>query len=149
MVTSKLNLEKLMSLLSLVQEGAADLRELGKLSREDFLSDRRNPAAAESFLRRSLEAVFDIGRHVLAKGYGGKDVEYKAVARLLAEKGVVGEECAAQLLKMAGYRNRMVHMYHQVGPEELYEIITNHLGDLDRFTREVQKFLGQYRRSAP
>lgn len=149
MVTSKLNLEKLMSLLSLVQEGAGDMRELGRLTRDAFLSDRRNPAAAESFLRRSLEAVFDIGRHVLAKEYGEKDVEYKAVARLLAERGVVGEECGVQLLKMAGYRNRMVHMYHQVAPEELYEIITGRLGDLDRFVREIQAFLERYRRSAP
>lgn len=148
MVISKLNFEKLMALLSFAQEGTADLRELGKLSRDTFLSDRRNPAAAESYLRRSLEAVFDVGRHILAKGYGDKDVEYKAVARLLAEKGVVSEECGAQLLKMAGYRNRMVHMYHQIGPEELYEIITSHLGDLDRFTREIQEFLEQYRRSA-
>ncbi len=33
----------------------------------NILSDRRNPAAAESYLRRSLEAIFDIGRHILAK----------------------------------------------------------------------------------
>lgn len=123
------------------------LRELGSLSREVYLSDRRNPAASESFLRQSLEAVFDAGRHILAKGYGEKDVEYKTVARLLIDKGVVSSDCGQQLIKMAGYRNRMVHLYHRVTPEELYEIIQNHLADLDLFVAEIQKFLERYRRS--
>ena len=33
-------------------------------------ADPRNAAAAESFLRRALEALLDLGRHVLAKGFG-------------------------------------------------------------------------------
>lgn len=36
----------------------------------EFLADSRMVAAGESFLRRCLEALFDIGRHILAKGFG-------------------------------------------------------------------------------
>ena len=147
MVISRLNLDKLMALLALIQEGVGDLRALAALPREEFLADRRNPAAAESYLRRSLEAIFDVGRHILAKGYGNKDVEYKAVARLLVDKGVVSETCGAQLVKMAGYRNRMVHLDHQITPDEMYGILQNRLGDLDRFVVEIEGFLERYRQS--
>jgi uncharacterized protein YutE (UPF0331/DUF86 family) len=37
------------------------------------------------------------------------------------------------LLKiLAGYRNRMVHFYHEVTPRELYEICKNELGDIQK-----------------
>jgi uncharacterized protein YutE (UPF0331/DUF86 family) len=32
---------------------------------------------------------------------------------------------------LAGYRNRLVHFYHEVSAEELYEICANRLGDLE------------------
>ncbi len=34
------------------------------------------------------------------------------------------------LASLAGYRNRMVHFYHEVTFEELYEICRGELGDL-------------------
>jgi len=34
------------------------------------------------------------------------------------------------LRQMAGYRNRMVHFYHEIGPEELYDICTTHLDEI-------------------
>lgn len=45
------------------------------LSEEEFLSDNRNYAATESYLRRALEAIFDICRHILSKMYGFKEIE--------------------------------------------------------------------------
>ena len=47
-------------------------------------------------------------------------------------------------LDVAGYRNRMVHFYREVTPEELYGIVLNHLKDLDRFIKEIAAFLKAY-----
>jgi hypothetical protein len=54
-----------------------------------FRADPRNAAAAESHLRRALEALLDLGRHVLAKGFGRAVTEYKDVARTLAVDAVL------------------------------------------------------------
>ena len=45
------------------------IRNLPMSSYDQFTSDPRTPAAAESYLRRALEALLDLGRHVLAKGF--------------------------------------------------------------------------------
>jgi hypothetical protein len=42
-----------------VLEMIAALRDLPLKTKEDFLRNRNNVAAAESYLRRSLEALFD------------------------------------------------------------------------------------------
>ena len=39
--------------------------------------------------------------------------EYKAVGRSLGEHGVVDAQTVDLLVKLAGYRNRMVHFYHE------------------------------------
>ena len=135
MVISNLHIDKIEKNLSVIQEFLEELRKLSILKDGDFLSDRRNSAAAESYLRRSLEAVFDTGRHILAKTYGFKELEYKKIALELGEKGIVDKEYSRTLVKMAGYRNRMVHLYHEVSPEEIYSILKEHLSDIERSSR--------------
>ena len=147
MVISKLHIDKLEKNLSLIQELLSGLRGLSMMPEEDFLSDKRNPAAAESYLRRSLESVFDIGRHILAKSYGFKELEYKNIALELGEKGVVDKEYARVLLKMAGYRNRMVHLYQEVTPKEIYSILKKHLSDIERFISEISGFIENYKKA--
>jgi uncharacterized protein YutE (UPF0331/DUF86 family) len=115
------------------------LRDLPLKNKEDFLRNRNNVAAAESYLRRSLEALFDIGRHILAKRFAFPATEYKEIARGLLDKKILNEEEADLMRKMAGYRNRMVHFYHEIMPEELHEICRDHLDEikllLDRMLR--------------
>jgi uncharacterized protein YutE (UPF0331/DUF86 family) len=95
-----------------------------------FAADPRNAASAESYLRRALEALLDLGRHILAKGFGRGPAEYKEVAIGLARAQVLGESQGALLVRLAGYRNRLVHFYDEVTDEELFEICTQHAGDI-------------------
>jgi uncharacterized protein YutE (UPF0331/DUF86 family) len=120
------------------------LKPFSTITKEEFLSDRKNPPFVESYLRRGLEAVFDIGRHILAKTYGFKEIEYKVIAKELGEKGVITKELSEVLYIMAGYRNRMVHFYREITPEELYQIILINLKDFDSFIREIVAFIRAY-----
>ena len=61
------------------------LRLLPLETLEFFQADRRNPTAAEFYLRRALEAMFDLGRHILAKGFGQAVSEFKEIARVLVQ----------------------------------------------------------------
>lgn len=67
--------------------------------------------------------------------------EYKAIAQGLGIKGIVSPEMSQLLVSMAGYRNRMVHLYHLVSNEEIYDLIQNHLADLRHFVRSIRDFI--------
>ena len=115
------------------------------LDQEDaFLSDPRNPASGESFLRRALEALLDLGRHVLAKGFGIAATEYKAVPKHLREQGILDADLAEKLTRMAGYRNRMVHFYDEVTPTELFGIFQSDLGDLEGVLDALRAWIGEH-----
>jgi uncharacterized protein YutE (UPF0331/DUF86 family) len=140
MVPAQLRAKIVLERLSWIRQMMASIRALPLDSRE-FTEDPRTPAAAESYLRRCLEALLDLGRHLLAKGFGRAASEYKAIARELQEVGVLGPEEADLLREMAGYRNRLVHFYDEVSVEELYEICTNGLDDIERLTQVLAQWI--------
>jgi uncharacterized protein YutE (UPF0331/DUF86 family) len=125
------------------------MKKMAEMSFHDFLADKRNPASTESFLRRSLEAVFDIGRHILAKSKGKKIIEYKEIALLLGREKVIPLELSQRLIPIAGYRNRLVHFYHEINDKELYEIIKKDLVDIEDFVKAIERFLRAYRKNTP
>jgi uncharacterized protein YutE (UPF0331/DUF86 family) len=127
-----------------IRKMLAGIRTLPLSSYEQFISDPRTPAAAESYLRRALEASLDLGRHVLAKGFALAPTEYKEVADELARVGILSEEDGALLRQMAGYRNRMVHFYHEVSQEELYTLCSLHLPEVENLCEVVLKWLQEH-----
>ncbi len=130
--------------LAWVERMVAEIRSLPLADRDAFFADRRNLWTAESCLRRALEALLDLGRHILAKGFGVGVSEYKEIAVVLKERGVLSPDEADLLRVLAGYRNRLVHLYHEVSPEELYEICCQRLADLERGAAAYRRWLGEY-----
>ena len=117
-----------------------DLRALPTSSLEEFQSDPRNPAAAESFLRRGIESLLDVARHLLAKAFGDSAVEYRTVALRAAERGLIVDPAVAKRFpELAGYRNRLTHFYADVTPRELFDIVTSRLGDLESTADELRQ----------
>jgi uncharacterized protein YutE (UPF0331/DUF86 family) len=127
-----------------VERMVGEIRALPLDDEEAFFGDGRNAWAAESCLRRALEALLDLGRHILAKGLGQGVSEYKEIATRLREYEVLSDAEAALLLKMAGYRNRMVHFYHQISPRELYHICARDLGDVERVLQAFKRWAREH-----
>ena len=126
--------------LILIKEYLHRLEQLAQMPAQEFIGSNSS-AAAESYLRRSLEAIFDIGRHILAKGgYAELAQEYKSIAKGLQKLQVVDPTLGLKLHKMAGFRNRMVHFYNLITDEELHMIINNELGDIRSFILQVKNY---------
>ncbi len=127
--------------LAWVDRMLEEIRKLPLDTEEDFAADSRNVWTAESCLRRALESLLDLGRHILARGFGIGVGEYKEISRQLEEHGVLDKESARLLHIMAGYRNRMVHFYHEVTYEELCDICRNQLGDIEAVADAYRRWL--------
>jgi uncharacterized protein YutE (UPF0331/DUF86 family) len=126
--------------LEIIQTCLEELRSLPANTLDEFASDFRNPATAESLLRRAIQALFDLLRHLLSKRYGRGTLEYKETARLAVRKKLVNDPRLAGVLKeLAGFRNRLIHFYDEVTTEELYGIVKNELGDLEQIAEQLRQ----------
>jgi len=121
-----------------------EIRSLPLDDYEIFSQDKRNIWSAESCLRRSIEALMDLGRHVLAKGFGRGVSEYKEIATLLGEVGILDEKAVNIFKSLAGYRNRMVHFYHEISDKELFEICSSQLPDIVFVADDIKKCINDH-----
>ncbi|MEN2984391.1 MAG: HepT-like ribonuclease domain-containing protein [Dictyoglomaceae bacterium] len=67
---------------------------------------------------------------------------YKEIALALAKENIIPENFVKEkLVKMAGYRNRLIHFYSEVSLEELYSIIQNNIKDFEEFLKYIKELL--------
>jgi uncharacterized protein YutE (UPF0331/DUF86 family) len=109
----------------------AGIRALPLSDFDTFTRDPHTAAAAESYVRRAVEALVDLGRHLLAKRFGMAVSQYKAIPAALAEAGVLETGAVGRFTEICGYRNRLVHFYHAVSDRELYDVCTTHAADIE------------------
>jgi len=141
MTPRKIRAQVVLEKVAWIRKMLDSMGELPAESYEDFSADFRNQAAMESYLRRSLEALLDIGRHILAKGFGESVVEYKKIAEVLGRRDILSPGSTAILVGMAGYRNRLTHFYDEVTPEELYRVLTTEITDIESVVDEILQWL--------
>jgi uncharacterized protein YutE (UPF0331/DUF86 family) len=100
--------------------------------------------ADDDAVRAQHQGGHGAGRHILAKGFAVSATEYKEIASRLETVGVLDSAEAATLIRLAGYRNRLVHFYDEVSTRELHDICLSQLGDVERVTGAVTAWLRQH-----
>lgn len=126
--------------ISIVDTSLHRLKQFQDITKAEFILSADNYAIAEHHLRISLEAIFDLGRHILVKTGLGKPNDYRDILVLLGQNGIIPLDFFEEVKGMAGYRNRLVHMYNEINHDELYDLITTRLEDL----RKLAAFLLSY-----
>lgn len=139
---------KIETKLAIIREAVVELGKIGQqYTQEQFVNDREKFAVAEHYLRRALEAVFDIGGHIISRfpySPGKRPKSIKEIAIELGNRKIIDLKFAEdKLVEMAGYRNRLVHFYEEITPKELYLIITKDLNDLEIFAQSVVRVVSK------
>ena len=117
-----LNKEIMVSRLTEIRRCLAKLSLFRSYSIEQF-KQGEHFAVAEHYLRRALESLFDTGNHILSRLPGKRAATHKDIARLLGEAEILPKDFVQKkLVRMAGYRNRLIHFYLEITSEELLSI---------------------------
>ena len=90
---------------------------------------------------RALEGILAIGTHILSRLPNVKMKDYQSIIESLGTQNVIPKNFAEKNKKLSAYRNRLVHLYWEISEIELYEIIKQHLKDIDRFCNYFLKYI--------
>ncbi len=135
-----LNSEVLRTRIAYIEDSLRSLERFKGMPFEEFHANPDHFRIAFYDLHRSLEAMIDIGTHILSRISGARPTAYEDIPRLL-EKYRIIPSAQQSLVKMAGYRNRMVHFYGEITERELYSIIQEQLGDFSAFIGFIERIL--------
>jgi len=67
--------------------------------------------------------------------------DYGDTFKVMSEVGALDEAFSDELKKMAKFRNRLVHLYWEVGDKQVHDILRSRLGDFKRFLDAIGSFL--------
>ena len=127
--------------LNKIDEYLVVLQRLQRYGRDEFLSDPERYGSAERFLHLAIEALLDMGNHVIAdEGLGVVDW-YSDVPRIFLEKGMISSELSEKWIRMIGFRNTLVHGYMDVDRTIVYEVLQNGLCDIEELKRVFARYM--------
>ena len=124
-----------------IEESVVRLEQLATLSRDTFLADRDVLDIACYRLLVAIEAALALCYHVSSRQLQKTPEDYAACFAVLQEAGLVPEELAGRLQRMARFRNLLIHMYWKLDYGQVYDIIQHNLGDLRQFEQAIAALL--------
>jgi len=134
-------MEEMRLRLEVLERNLANLEALARLGYDEFMADPRNLAAAERWLQTSIEALADISRHIIRRLGLRMPDEYWQIPHVLAEAGYLPAENVPTYEAMVRFRNRLVHRYPEVEPNEIYRIVMQELNEIRRWRDQLVQIL--------
>ncbi|OOC09678.1 MULTISPECIES: type VII toxin-antitoxin system HepT family RNase toxin [Thioalkalivibrio] len=124
-----------------VSENLEVLERLARYDEDEFLADPEHYGSAERFLQLALEALLDMGSHVIADNGLGSVNQGRDIPRLFREHGYIDSALEEKWLRMIGFRNILVHAYLQLDRRQVYQVLCNDLADIRALQRTFASFL--------
>jgi uncharacterized protein YutE (UPF0331/DUF86 family) len=87
------------------------LDRLRKYTIDEFVGDPERYGSAERFLHLSIEAINDLGNHMIADLNLGEVNWQSDIPRILFEREYLSRELQDKWIKMIGFKNVLVHKY--------------------------------------
>lgn len=133
-------LEVLRKRLGKLDEYLGYLQRLRRYSLSEFLAEPERYGAAERFLQLCVEALNDVGSHVIVDERLGEAESSRDIPRLLRENGTIDADAEQRWIRMIGLRNVLVHEYVELDREIVHVVLQERLGEL----RELADVFGRY-----
>ena len=130
---------KVESRIYYIKQNLEKLYKLRGLAQQDFLRDYRNHDAAKYNLQVIIEALIDIGNHIISRKKLPIPDSNADTFRILSQNGIIPVEKLSRYEAMAKFRNMVVHLYQDINDEEIFHIIKNDLSDIEHFIEIIAR----------
>lgn len=127
--------------LEQIEQALEVLERQRKYSAKDLERSLETRWMVERGLEVMMQAVFDIGAHVLAADKKNDWEDYAGLIEKLGLHGVVPEGFARRFRDMAGFRNVLVHEYLEIDLHILERVLKEELENFHKFVRYIMEYL--------
>ncbi|OGD47007.1 hypothetical protein A3K69_01575 [Candidatus Bathyarchaeota archaeon RBG_16_57_9] len=131
--------------LSRLRDYVGYLKALKGTPLRTFQEDFKERGALERYLHLAIEAVIDIGNEIISVRQLRRPDQFRDIPEILAESGIIPESLAAEVTKMIGFRNLLVHDYAAIDLTLEYRFLETRLQDFE----EYMKYIADWLRALP
>lgn len=95
--------------------------------------------AVERYLYLAVQATIDLAEGVISYKGLRRPSTFSESFEILQAEDFIPDELARKMIRMTGFRNRIIHDYGDIDCLVLYDILQNHLVDIEDFVDEISK----------
>jgi len=126
--------------VALIRDHLERVKSQKDCSLNDFLKDRDRQDIVCFNLYHAIQACMDLASHLISDEGWGLPTSYREMSEILFQKQVITSELRESLKEMIGFRNRLAHEYGKIDFDEVYEIMQNHLPDIEKYIESIVTF---------
>ena len=123
-----------------LEEYINDLSEYENLELNKYNNDKLLRRYLERTLHLAIESILDIGNHIISDKRFRNPNTNSEIIEILAENEIIKEN-EEKYIKMAKFRNIIVHDYAEVDGEIVVNIINNELDDLKKIFNWYKEYI--------
>lgn len=121
------------SKVSSIQKYLKVLRTFQRYPQNKLEGDLVLRGAVERYLYLISQAVIDLAESVIAFKDFRRPATYSDAFHILHEEELINTGLTEKLIKMAGFRNIIAHDYEDLDFGIIYDVLQNHLQDIEDF----------------
>ena len=99
-------------------------------SLNEFKDNKMVYGSSERFLHLTIEALLDMGNHLVSDQDLGNIDSYRDIPKILHQNDYIDSEQKEIFIKIIGFRNILFHDYIDIDKATVYKIIKENLSDL-------------------
>lgn len=127
--------------LDLITAELAKLRELAKLSRDEYLGDYTKFYTGQRIIEKIVGAAIDINIAVIVlKGEKIPDTYYDSFL-VAGRLGVFPSAFAEKIADSARLRNKIIHEYEDIDEQKIYDSLREAIIQYTKYVKYIQEFL--------
>ena len=141
-----LDLDIVRKKLEIIDDEINFLKEIQKLNINEFQRDLRNLKSTCRSLQNAIQALIDLGNHIISSLNLGKPEIYEDITSLLFENKVITKSFKEKFIQfkfiyMIKFRNFLVHEYDRVNPLRIYKILKENIDDIESGMKFIKNFV--------
>lgn len=127
--------------LELITRYLESLKRFEEITLDDYLNDFDQQLIVERLLQLTIQTAIDINEHILSRLNRGNTASNFVAFIELGRCGIITPELARQLAPSAGLRNRLVHEYDDIDPNQVFRAINFALGQYPFYVQQINTYL--------
>ena len=136
-----LDREVIESKLRFLREYLNDLKEYESISLRDYKTSKKDQRFVERTLHLACECCLAISAHMISRVGLREPADNKDLFVILFENSIISESTHRAMMKMAKFRNIIVHDYARIEPEIVIGILKKDIEDFKQFARQIILYL--------
>lgn len=140
------NKERILTKIKELQDYLKELKQIIPKTLEEYKASIEKKRACERLLHVSIECVLDVCDMIVEELDLGIPSDEEDILEKLKSAEVIPIEIVNKVKEMKRFRNVLVHRYGLVKDENVFEILTKDVKDINVFINEILEFLKKRRK---